>query len=312
MLLVVGENVVDLVPESDGRYRPVLGGGPANIAVAIARLGAPVSMAARLGADAFGRAIRTRLIDAGVDGRHLVTGTEPSTLALVSLAATGDASYGFWLTGTADFAWREPELPAPDGLAAVHVGSLAAFLPPGADVLRGLVTRAAGHAGVTLDPNLRRAALEAAGAWEEAVTRLEWLVARANLVKVSEEDLAAAYPRVAPDDTAVRWLGAGPGLVVVTRGGRGATGYTGGGVRIDVPAVPVDVVDTIGAGDAAMGALLTELYRRDLLGPDATARLAALTGPDLRAVLTTMATVAALTCTKAGANPPTAAELSAA
>lgn len=311
-LLVVGENVVDLVPEGDGRLRPVLGGGPANIAVTVARLGAPVAMAARLGADAFGRAIRGRLVDAGVDARFLVSGGEPSTLALVSLTATGDASYDFWLTGAADFAWGADELPPPGGFAAVHVGSLAAFLPPGADTLRDLLTRAAGRAAVTLDPNLRRTALEAAGVWEQAVTRLEWLVAHADLVKVSVEDLAAAHPGVAPEEVVARWLTTGPGLVVLTRGAHGATAYTAGGLRVDVPAVPVEVVDTIGAGDAAMGALLTELYRRNLLGPDAAGRLAALAEPSLSAILTTMTTVAALTCARPGADPPTAGELAAA
>ncbi len=320
-IVVAGESVVDLVPAADGLIRPVLGGGPANIAVTVARLGVPVRMLARLGADDFGRRVRVRLVDAGVDPQYLVPSGDPSTLALVTLDDAGRAEYDFWLNGAADFGWRESELPPLPGdatadvaVAALHVGSLAAFVEPGASALERLVARVRGELVVSFDPNLRPAALDRLdGGLPAARHRLDRLCRLAHLIKVSDEDLAAAYPGTPPEQVAADWLGigGGPQLVVLTLGGHGAVAFTRT-TRVAVPAVPVEVADTIGAGDTAMGALLAELYRRDLLGDPATGRLTGLTGDELTGILTAMTTAAAITCTRAGADPPTGDELAAA
>jgi fructokinase len=289
VIVVAGENVVDLIPQPDGDLRPSLGGGPANIAVAAARLGAPVAMAARLGADIFGAAFRRRLDDAGVDGRHLRRSADPSTVALVTVGASGVPLFDFWHSGAADFGWRDEDLPTMGTGDIAHLGSLAAFLPPGADALERWAIRNRPLCTVTLDPNLRPISLAQPG----AIDRLERLVSIAHVVKVSQDDLELAYPDTAPMDTARRWRGEhGVGLILVTRGADGITALRADG-EVDAPAPRVSVVDTIGAGDSAMAAVLTCLHR------------------GARVDLDFVCAVAALACSRPGADPPTGAEVAA-
>lgn len=289
MIVVTGENVVDLIPQPDGALRPALGGGPANIAVAVARLGAPVAMAARLGGDTFGAAFRHRLAESTVDGRYLRDTADPSTLALATIAGDGSARFDFWHHGAADFGWRDGELPVLEAGDLAHIGSLAAFLPPGADAIERWAAGLRPQCTVTFDPNLRPIGMAQPG----ALQRLERLVALADVVKVSEDDLRLAHPSVPVEETARRWAaGAGPRLVMLTRGSAGITSFKADGEQT-VPAPRVSVVDTIGAGDAAMGAALVCLYQQNTV--------------DLDYVVT----VAALACTMAGADAPTAAEVAA-
>jgi fructokinase len=305
MIIVAGENVADLipapasVPASDSAVEPALlrltlGGGPANTAVAAARLGAEVSFAARFGSDAPGRAFRARLTEAGVDLRHAVDVPNPSSLALVSIDATGAAAYDFWLAGAADFtATALPPVRAGD---IQHIGSLAAYWPPGADVIEEWVSRRS-PATVTLDVNLRPIVL---ATQPDVVERLGRLVRNADVVKASDEDLRLAYPGADPEETARGWLEAGPSIIVITLGARGALGLTRNGCRVLVPAPVVEVADTIGAGDAAMGALLTRLAAN---GADGI-------GEDLEETLRFIVATAALACTKPGAYAPYPAEVS--
>lgn len=290
MIVVAGENVVDLLSRPDGALFPALGGGPANIAIAAARLGAEVAMVARLGSDPFGQRFADRLGAAGVKTMHLVRAAEPSTLALASIGADGGAGFTFWLSGAADFGWQDAELPLLASTDVLHLGSLAAFVMPGADALERW---AATHQGpVTFDPNLRPVVLADR---KTAVARLERLVGLATVVKVSEDDLALAYPDTPPVQTARRWAGErGSKLVVVTLGGRGVVAYSESG-ELSQPAPQVSIVDTIGAGDTAMGALLVALHRGEL--------------GDLPRVLKYVCAAAALACTQSGAQPPTAAEV---
>ena len=171
----------------------------------------------------------------------------PSALALASIDASGAATYDFWLTGAADFtATALPHARAGD---IRHLGSLAAYWPPGADLIEEWAARP-GPAPVTLDVNLRPIVL---ATQPDAIERLGRLVRTADLVKASDEDLRLAHPGVDPETTARSWLELGPTIVVLTLGAGGALGLTRDGRRVLMPSPTIDVVDTIGAGDAAMG-----------------------------------------------------------
>ena len=296
MIIVSGENVADLLPAETGLLRAALGGGPANTAVAAATLGGEVSFAARFGSDAFGQAFRNRLTAAGVDLSHAVHLDAPSSLALTSIDASGAASYDFWLEGAADYVATELPDAGPHDIR--HIGSLAAYWPPGANVAERWIEQASGV--VTLDVNLRRVVLEHQA---DAVFRLERLVQRADVVKASDEDLLMAHPGAAPEDTARRWLKGGvfgaPTLIVITRGAEGAIGLTRNGGRVHVPAPTVEVVDTIGAGDAVMGALLARLAATGLTS----------VCENLEDTLRFAVAVAALACTRPGAYAPSIGEV---
>ena len=294
MIVIAGENVVDLVPAPGGALLPTLGGGPANIAVAVARLDAPVAMVARLGADAFGEAFAARFTAAGVATKYLVRSSDPSTLALATIAPDGSARYDFWLSGAADFGWQPGELPELPVGDILHVGSLAAFLPPGADAVLDWAREHRRRGVVTFDPNLRPVGLP-------HLDRLDALSACANVIKVSEDDIRLAYPGQNPELVCRRWLATGRELVVLTRGGQGLIGFAVG-QRVAVAPPLVDVADTIGAGDTTMGALLILISRIGLVGVLA----------DLRPSLRYAATAGALACTRPGADPPTSEELTAA
>ncbi len=309
MLTVLGEAIVDLVGEGDRRYRAHPGGSPLNVAVGLGRLGQPVSLAARLSRDAFGAMFRDHLAAAGVDPRHLVTATEPSSLAVATVDDAGVAAYDFWTEGTADWQWTAAELAGvvDDGTVALHTGSIALELEPGASRVLELLrqVRRAGRVTVSYDPNVRMARRGGVAEGRRAVERV---VALAHLVKVSSEDLEWLYPGEDPVAAARRWSGAGPELVVVTLGGDGAVALPAGGAEVRRAAPPVTVVDTVGAGDAFSSGLLATLAERGALGAG-PGRLAAV---DLPAVLDRACLVAALTCARPGADPPTLAELRAA
>lgn len=305
---VAGENIIDLVPAGDGLLRPLPGGSPANIAAAIARLGTPASMIARVSRDGFGSVIRDRLSADGVSLDLTVEADEPTTLALVSLDEQARASYSFWFTETADWGWRPGELPdpLPDDVVALHTGSLAVQLEPGGAALLELLRRERERGAVTvsLDPNVRPAIIPDLARGRR---RIEDLVAPSHLVKVSDEDLAHLYPGEDPLAAARRWLGMGPYLVVLTLGAEGAVAVNAAG-EVRVPAPRVRVADTVGAGDAFMGALLSALEVRELLG-GAHERLGTLEAGPLGEIVEVATAAAALNCTRPGAVPPTADEL---
>jgi fructokinase len=303
VIIVSGENVADLLPSGPpdarlGALRASFGGGPTNTAVAAARLGSAVGFAGRFGADAFGRAFRDRLEAAGVDLRHAVTLAAPSSLALVSLDAAGTASYDFWLEGAADYAATPLPDAGPDDIR--HIGSLAAYWPPGADVAERWIAHAPGT--TTFDVNLRPIVLERQ---PDALERLERLVALADVVKASDQDLRLAYPEADPEQVARRWLSAtadtAASLVVLTLGPAGALALTRDGRRVHVPAPEVEVADTIGAGDAAMGALLCRLAEHGLAG----------VCERLEETLRFVVAAASLACTRPGAYAPSADEVEA-
>jgi len=294
VIVVAGEQVVDLVPVGDGMLRAALGGGPANTAIAAARLGVPVAMAARAGRDRFGAEFTERLEASGVDTRYVRRTAQPSALALAVVDGTGEAHYDFWLSGAADFGWRAAELPQLETGDTIHLGSLAAFLPPGADSLEQWALAHQDRCRISFDPNIRSVAL----ARPDSLVRLERLAEIATVIRVSAGDLSHAYPSVDPIDTARRWL-RHTQLVVLTHGSEGATAFTPT-MTVTVLAPRVSTVDTIGAGDTATGAMLAWLETHEWPSDE----------DGLRAMLTFVCAAAAVTCTRVGADPPTLAELS--
>jgi len=332
LIVVGGEALVDLVPAA-GRpgagtvvpgsggvaLLPRLGGGPFNVAVALGRLGAPVGLLSRLSTDAFGEAQLRRLAESAVDTALVQRGPEPTALALATLATDGSARYAFYTAGTATVGFADPG-PLPAQVLAVSLGSLGLLLEPGAAGYQAVLHReAAAGRLVALDPNVRPELITDAEAYRARFR--SWLPS-VGLLKLSVEDgwwLAGASgpaPAVAgaadPASAVVatelssavaQWLAAGPRAVVLTSGAGGLTVFGAAGVSVSVPAVPVAVVDTIGAGDTVQAALL--------------ARLHAIGGLDLesvdeagwRDVLGFAARAAAVTCSRPGADPPWAAEL---
>lgn len=305
---VAGEAVTDFVPgEQDGLFRAAPGGSPANVAVGLSRLDVPVRLLARLSPDLLGRRLRAHLEGNGVDLSFSVPATEPSSLAIVALGEDGSAQYDFRLDGTADWQWTDEELAgALDGVAALVLGSLAVLVPPGCDALRRLADRARGRATIVYDPNLRPAVT---GLGPEVRTAVEDLAALADVVKVSEEDLAALHPQRDVADVARKWLDRGPALVVVTRGAAGALAVGRSCGLVERAGRQVAVVDTVGAGDAFQAALVAGLAERSLLGAGSAAQLRALPAAALEAVVDRAVAAAALTCARQGADPPTRAAL---
>jgi fructokinase len=305
MFVVVGEALVDLVGQRGSRTMVAHpGGSPANVALGLARLGDPVTLVTRLGRDAFGEMISAHLqasgvrVDGGPDG-----GTKTS-LAVATLAA-GIATYDFRIE------WDIGDLePLPIETRCLHTGSLATALPPGRARVADLLERERRRGRVTIsyDPNVRPALL---GTPEEARPGIEQLVALADVVKVSDEDLRWLHPDQEDEDVARGWLATGPALVVVTRGGRGVFAVT---TRLEThrPATPVDLVDTVGAGDSFTSGLLDGLRRADLIGGARRAELASIDEASLGSVLDTASLIAAITCSRPGADPPTRDEVDAA
>lgn len=308
IVAVAGEALVDLVPAPVGDYfEMVPGGSPANVAVGLARLGVPTRLLARLADDPLGRRIREHLSCNGVGLEHTVAATEPTSLAIVSVGLDGGAVYDFRVAGTADWQWSADELAnALDGpVVALHSGSLALTTPPGARVLRQLLRTARATATVSYDPNCRPLLM---GDRADVLAGAEELLAEADVVKVSAEDLDWLLPGQKPEEVVADWLARGPALVAVTLGGDGVIAGTAGGVRRR-PARPVDVVDTVGAGDTFMAALLVGLHGRGLLGAARRPALRALSGTTLDELLDDALLAAGITCSRRGNDPPTADEL---
>lgn len=308
MLCVIGEALIDLVAEPDGRFVAHSGGSPFNVAVGLARLGQPTAFMARLGDDVFGRQLRTHVETNGVNTEASVRAAEPTTLAVVSLDAQGRAEYEFYVEGTADWQWSDAELQAvPAELSIFHSGSIASWTEPGGSRILATVRRLR-ERGVVIsyDPNVRPRLM---GDAAHAVQTVEASVSVAHVVKCSDEDLAFLYPGQSTEEVLQRWLGMGPELVVVTLGSQGAVAGTRSGVHVRGTTIAITLADTIGAGDAFMSGLLSSLSMRDVTSAEA---LGDLTQQQLADIVDDAILVAALTCERAGADQPTAAEFTAA
>ena len=305
VIAVVGEALVDFVPAGrQGLFEAAPGGSPANVAVGLARLQVPVRLLARIADDLLGHRIRAHLAGNGVDLSCAVRATEPTSLAIVAVGRDGVVEYDFRVQGTADWQWRDEELTGAldGGVVALHSGSLALTMPPGADALLRLLARAREVMTVSYDPNCRPLLMGAPDAVRGGV---EALVGLADVVKASSDDLAWLLPGRAPEQVAEAWLAKGPAIVVVTLGPAGAVAAARQAGVLRRPGRAVEVVDTVGAGDACMSALLAGLHRRDLLGAERRGDLRAVTTDTLSELLDEAILAAAITCTRHGADPPT-------
>ncbi|WP_353807739.1 PfkB family carbohydrate kinase [Agromyces sp. SYSU T00194] len=291
-VLVIGESIMDVVIDADGAETDAPGGSPANVALGLARLGVVPRLATALARDDFGEAIAERLTASGVVIDPASWCLERTAVARASIAADGSAHYDF------DIAWELPGAPELAGESVVHTGSIAAFLEPGAAHVRAAVSAARGSALVTFDPNIRPALL---GEPDAVRAEVEALAAGCDVVKLSDEDAEWLYPGRHVDVVVAELLGRGAGLVAVTLGGDGAVVANSEASAV-VPAVAVDVRDTVGAGDTFMAALIAGVLAADAapaaLDHDALARLGR------RA-----ATAASITVSRVGADLPTAREL---
>jgi fructokinase len=300
----LGGTAAPQAPTRNRRIDRHPGGSPANVALGLARLGHDVRFATRIGRDEDGLLVRQHLESDGVrlaDG-SVVDDARTST-ATATLDATGAATYVF------DLHWDLPEVDL-SGVAHLHTGSIGATLAPGAErVHAAFAAAAAAGATTSYDPNLRPRIMGTPDAERPGVERL---VAGSDVVKASDEDLAWLYPGEAADDVVRRWAQLGPALVVVTRGSQGATA-TRASAPDELLAVaprPVSVVDTVGAGDAFMSGLLSGLLDVGLLGSREARQALHDAGPELiHDALSRAVWTSSVTCERAGAQPPTRAEL---
>ena len=290
---VCGEVLIDILPTG-----PVVGGGPANTAKALARLGHDVHFIDGISSDAYGQSAREELLRDGVNLDLALTSDKPTCTATVTLDAAGGASYEFLIDGTATFDFASSWLPDPYRYQpqVLHIGTLVTMIEPGASALYDWAMQVAELAPIVFDPNIRPSVQPDRDLYEAAVEK--W-AALSAVIKVSDDDLAWLFPDQSIDDVANRWINDGAFLVVVTRGADGLVGYTADG-RVEVPGVKVDVVDTVGAGDT-VGAIVVEAMLAH--------GLIELRGDLLRSVLTRAAAAAAITCSRKGAQPPYKHEL---
>ena len=295
--LVIGESLIDIV-ESDEH----VGGSPLNVAVGLARLGREVDFLTYIADDAYGRRITEYLNAAGVQLVSESRTAERTATARSTIAEDGSADYVF------DLDWQLSGTPPVAPPLFVHTGSIAAVQDPGCLAVAALIDTYRVSATVTFDPNVRPSLIADRDLARE---RIEHLVERSDIVKVSEEDLRWLDPDRPPERIAQTWLALGPAIVAVTMADRGAAAVCAAGVA-RVPARPVQVVDTVGAGDAFMVGLIDALWASDLLGAQRRAELAALDLDALTAALEAAGAAAALTVGRAGADLPDRAALDAA
>lgn len=309
MFIVCGEALMDVFVTSDTPAGALLdarvGGSPFNTAVGLARLGQPVALLAAIARDALGERLIRALDDAGVATAWTERNDARTTISLVGLDARHVPTYAFYGEGGADRLLTPAAIAELPPASVVHVGSFAMVVEPVASTLRLLVEREQGRTPIVYDPNVRLNVEPRIERWRDA---LDWMLPRAQLVKISDEDLDLLYPGVGLDAFAARALGSGAALVVVTRGAGGASAWSAS-ARASVGGLTVQVVDTVGAGDSFEAALLAWLAEHDALAEPA---MRALTASDLAAALGFASRAAAITCSRRGADLPRRSEIAAA
>jgi fructokinase len=320
MILVIGEALIDLIENryQAGAFNAIVGGANANVSIALARRGTAQQFLARISNDRFGKIIRERLETNGVGLDHAIEATELTTLAVVSIDSHGVPSYAFYVNGTADWGWTPNELPNDVdltnlGATAIQFGCLTMAMAPGNAVIEEWAKAHFDQNSLTIshDINMRPAL-----GFEREVERqrVERVNQFSHLIKASDEDIEWLYglePGTDIDGIVNEWIGDSGRHVFVTRGGDGVSVYRPGGTRFDVPSRKINVVDTVGAGDTFCANLLGQLHDSDSLGERAFARLGSLSDDQLHEYVRVAGVAASITCERAGAEPPTTADLNA-
>lgn len=294
---VCGEALIDLIPRGEQKIA-IVGGGPANTAKALARLGFDSYFIDGISTDGFGGMIKDQLLHDGVNLKYAHYSDKQTCTADVSLDKAGVASYVFTIDGTATFDFTKDWLPDPAEIQPVvlQIGTLATIVQPAADVLLEWAKSVAKVAPVVFDPNVRSSVQPDRPKYQEAIAK--WAAISA-VIKVSEDDLSWLYPEQDQIAIAEEWIKGGSTLVIITKGSYGIIGVTKDDV-VSVPGVKIEVVDTVGAGDTVGAIVVEAIVERGL---------EVITGDVLREVLVRATKAAAITCSRAGANPPTRDEI---
>jgi fructokinase len=295
-VLVVGESLVDEIVSADGTMSHP-GGSPYNVAIGLSRLDVKTLLHTAIGDDQRGTLLRTHAEISGVTLTSQSLTADATSFARATIDAVGAAVYDFTVT------WRPTLFFLTGAPRVLHVGSISAVLPPGRDLVAGVVSALRPTSLISLDPNVRPQLTE-----DRVKTRwrIEELITLADVVKVSDEDLQWLYPDRELDEIAADWLQRGPDLVVITRGSEGAVAHSQGGVHVATPA-DTDVVDTIGAGDSFTAGLLTALLAIDVSLENG--RLAHLSHEQISLAVDFATQCAAITVSRDGAQPPWSHEL---
>lgn len=303
MIVVCGEALFDVFPQQETgtgiELSARLGGSPFNLAVGLARLGAPTLFFGGLSQDLFGRRLHAALAAEGVDVTAAPRPDAASALVLVDVDPSGVPQYALYGSGTADRMVEPASLArVPLAAAVIHVGSYCMVVEPVAATLRLLVERQRGRSLIVYDPNVRLTIAPDLDAWRAA---LAWMLARCDILKVSEEDIEALFPALPVEEFIEQALEQGAALVVVTRGGQGVLAATGATGLLALPAVPVAVVDTVGAGDTFQAGLLAWLYEAGCMTRTVVAQI---DRGRLVQALQFASRAAAITCSRRGADLP--------
>ncbi len=324
MILVIGEALIDLIENryQAGAFNAIVGGANANVSIALARRGTPQQFLARISNDRFGKIIRERLETNGVGLDHAIDASELTTLAVVSIDSHGVPSYAFYVNGTADWGWTPAELPNDVdltnlGATAIQFGCLTMAMAPGNAVIEEWAKAHFDQNSLTIshDINMRPAL-----GFEREVERIrvERVNSISHLIKASDEDIEWLYGLEAGtdiDEIVWNWVGDSGRHIFITRGGDGVSVYrinaAGDKVRFDVPSRKINVVDTVGAGDTFCANLLGQLSDVAALGADPFDRLTNLSDDLLKEFVFNAGVAASITCERAGAEPPTKADLEA-
>ena len=306
MILCCGEALIDMLPrettQGEKGFAPYAGGAIFNTAIALGRLGVPTGFFTGIADDMMGDILRETLAAAKVDYSYCAIAPRPSTIAFVKLV-NGQATYAFYDEGTAGRMIAEADLPAlGDDCEALHFGAISLIPDPCGATYEALMKREHQSRVISLDPNIRPGFIKDKASH---MARLNRMVAMSDILKFSDEDLAWFGIPGDHDELAAHWLAKGAKLVVITKGAEGATGYTKS-LKVSVPSERVTVVDTVGAGDTFDAGILASLKMNNLL---TKAQVASLDEKALRDALALGAKAAAVTVSRAGANPPWAHEI---
>jgi len=295
---VCGEVLIDLIPGADGVRVAHVGGGPANTAKALARLGHDVHFIDGISSDEFGQMSRKELLDDEVKLDLALNSDKPTCTAEVTLAANGSASYVFTIDGTATFDFNDSWLPDASRLKpqVLHIGTLVTIIEPASSVLYDWAVKVNEFAPIVFDPNIRPSVVGDRVRYAAAVEK--W-AAISSVIKLSDDDVKWLYPDETFESVAQRWISQGTSVVVITRGADGLIGFTSAG-SVEVPGVKIEVADTVGAGDTVGAILVEAMIEKGLEN---------LTGDTLKATLHRAAVAAGITCSRKGAQPPYKHEL---